>query len=93
MGDRKVPFDHVGFDQRCRDMPFSKRGAGENLAYIGGVSRNEIPKVDLKSSRRLLTDGLTLLVTGKISLGIGTFAPLQATKTLLECGISLNFSH
>jgi uncharacterized protein YkwD len=44
MGDKKVPFDHVGFNQRCKDMPFSKQGAGENLAYIGNVSRNEIPK-------------------------------------------------
>jgi hypothetical protein len=45
MGDRKVPFDHVGFDQRCREMPFGKSGAGENLSYIGGVPKNEIPKV------------------------------------------------
>ena len=45
MGDKKVPFAHVGFNNRCKEMPFSKSGAGENLAYIGNVSKNEIAKV------------------------------------------------
>ena len=45
MGDRKVAFGHDGFDQRAKSMPFSKQSAGENVAYIGGVAKNSMPKV------------------------------------------------
>lgn len=45
MGDRRVPFGHQGFDQRCKDMPIYHRGAGENVAYIGNVPKNQIAKV------------------------------------------------
>lgn len=31
LGD--VPFDHIGFQDRCRSFPFSYRSAGENLAW------------------------------------------------------------
>lgn len=45
MGHGRVPFGHTGFNHRARVMPFSKRSAGENVAYIGGVSKNELAKV------------------------------------------------
>lgn len=45
MGYQKVPFGHQGFNQRAKDMPFPKKGAGENVAYIGNHPRAQIPKV------------------------------------------------
>ncbi len=38
MGDGKVPFSHVGFDNRVKQYPFSYRAAAENLAMNYGVS-------------------------------------------------------
>jgi len=48
MGHKRVPFGHQGFDDRCRQMPFCKQSAGENVAFIGGVEKNRQPKVLLE---------------------------------------------
>lgn len=55
MGDKIVPFNHDGFDVRSLQMSFKKKSSGENLAYIGNVPRNQIPKVD--SSHQAVVDG------------------------------------
>ena len=47
MGDGLVAFGHDGFQKRSKDMPFSKRSTGENVAYIYGCSKNEIAMVKI----------------------------------------------
>ena len=45
MGKGKVKLGHSGFKKRVRNFKFSKRNAGENVAYVGGISKAEMPKV------------------------------------------------
>lgn len=45
MGLGKVPFEHVGFDERVKAYPFRPRNAAENLAWIQGQSDSQIAAV------------------------------------------------
>eukprot|EP01015_Nassula_variabilis_P015631 TRINITY_DN2335_c0_g1_i1.p1 TRINITY_DN2335_c0_g1~~TRINITY_DN2335_c0_g1_i1.p1 ORF type:complete len:481 (+),score=51.51 TRINITY_DN2335_c0_g1_i1:67-1509(+) len=38
MGDRKVPFGHHGFDERCKQVKFPFQSMRENVAYMVGYS-------------------------------------------------------
>jgi hypothetical protein len=43
MGDKKVPFGHIGFDNRVKKYPFSVKTAAENVAMNHGMA--EVAKV------------------------------------------------
>lgn len=45
MAEHKVPFGHAGFSQRAAAIRFGTQGVYENVAYCGGYSEGEIPKV------------------------------------------------
>ncbi len=38
MAERKIPLGHIGFNSRCNQVSFSKKGMYENVAYNNDTS-------------------------------------------------------